>query len=70
MQLDSARPDLESLYLDLRPYMNRAPFTVRKDSSASRAHQVSYLPATNFWVDAKWLVGKLMHAHRSDISDP
>ncbi len=32
--------DLRSLYLDLRPYMNRSPFTVRKDCSASRAHQV------------------------------
>lgn len=31
---------LANLYLDLRPYMNRAPFTVRGDSAASRAHQV------------------------------
>eukprot|EP00197_Chlamydomonas_leiostraca_P009699 CAMPEP_0202866324 /NCGR_PEP_ID=MMETSP1391-20130828/7318_1 /ASSEMBLY_ACC=CAM_ASM_000867 /TAXON_ID=1034604 /ORGANISM="Chlamydomonas leiostraca, Strain SAG 11-49" /LENGTH=886 /DNA_ID=CAMNT_0049546257 /DNA_START=42 /DNA_END=2702 /DNA_ORIENTATION=+ len=40
LQLENARPDLESLYLDLRPYMNRAPFTIRKDCSAARAHQV------------------------------
>jgi chloride channel 7 len=32
--------DLSGLYLDLRPYMNRSPFTVHKDCSASRAHQV------------------------------
>ncbi|GFH09782.1 uncharacterized protein HaLaN_04991 [Haematococcus lacustris] len=31
---------LNTLYLDLRPFMNRAPFTIRKDSSAGRAHQV------------------------------
>mmetsp|Transcript_27215 Transcript_27215/g.70076 ORF Transcript_27215/g.70076 Transcript_27215/m.70076 type:complete len:298 (+) Transcript_27215:3-896(+) len=28
------------LYLDLRPFMNRAPFTIRTDCSAARAHQV------------------------------
>lgn len=39
LQLETARPDLESLYLDFRPYMNRAPFTIRKDSAAARAHQ-------------------------------
>mmetsp|Transcript_19521 Transcript_19521/g.42325 ORF Transcript_19521/g.42325 Transcript_19521/m.42325 type:complete len:908 (+) Transcript_19521:79-2802(+) len=32
--------DIDNLYLDLRPYMNRAPFTINKDSSASRSHQV------------------------------
>jgi CBS-domain-containing membrane protein len=31
---------LDSLYVDLRPFMNRAPFTIRGDASASRAHQV------------------------------
>ncbi|MEW5297643.1 MAG: hypothetical protein WDW36_000839 [Sanguina aurantia] len=31
--------EVKTLYLDLRPYMNRSPFTVRKDCSASRAHQ-------------------------------
>jgi chloride channel 7 len=30
---------LAGLYLDLRPYMNRSPFTVRRDCSAARAHQ-------------------------------
>jgi len=29
-----------NLYLDLRPFMNRAPFTIRTDCSAARAHQV------------------------------
>lgn len=33
------RIDLSQLYLDLRPYMNRSPFTIRKDCSASRTHQ-------------------------------
>lgn len=28
-----------SVCIDLRPYMNRTPFTVRKDCAASRAHQ-------------------------------
>jgi chloride channel 7 len=32
--------DLSSLYIDMRPYMNRSPFTVRRDCSASRVHQV------------------------------
>lgn len=32
--------ELSQLYLDLRPFANRSPFTVRKDCSASRAHQV------------------------------
>ncbi|GFR49429.1 hypothetical protein Agub_g11486 [Astrephomene gubernaculifera] len=32
--------DLSSLYIDLRPYMNRSPLTIRKDCSAARAHQV------------------------------
>lgn len=54
LQLDTARPDFESLYLDLRPYMNRAPFTIRKDCSASRAHQVRFRdPAlAALWVQA------------------
>lgn len=32
--------DLRSLFIDMRPYMNRSPFTVRRDCSGSRAHQV------------------------------
>ncbi|GIL89138.1 hypothetical protein Vretimale_16173 [Volvox reticuliferus] len=32
--------DLSNLYIDLRPYMNRSPLTIRKDCSAARAHQV------------------------------
>lgn len=45
LQLDTAPPgstpiDLSALFIDLRPYMNRSPFSVRKDCSASRAHQV------------------------------
>ncbi|KAG2485675.1 hypothetical protein HYH03_015647 [Edaphochlamys debaryana] len=32
--------DLSNLYMDLRPYMNRSPLTIRKDCSAARAHQV------------------------------
>ena len=45
LQLDASAPgaapvDLSQLFLDLRPYMNRSPFTVHKDCSASRAHQV------------------------------
>jgi hypothetical protein len=34
-----SRVDLSSLWIDLRPFMNRSPFVVRKDCSASRAHQ-------------------------------
>jgi len=37
----SGAVDLSSLYIDMRPYMNRSPFTVRRDCSASRVHQVS-----------------------------
>jgi hypothetical protein len=33
--------DLSALYIDMRPYMNRSPFTVRRDCSASRLHEVS-----------------------------
>lgn len=46
LQLDTGAPiavgglDLSGLFLDLRPFANRSPFTVRKDCSASRAHQV------------------------------
>jgi len=40
--------DLRSLYIDMRPYMNRSPFTVRRDCSASRAHQVSQDDPTEF----------------------
>jgi chloride channel 7 len=36
----SGAVDLSSLYIDMRPYMNRSPFTVRRDCSASRVHQV------------------------------
>src|SRR5512139_3178560 len=36
--------DLSSLYIDMRPYMNRSPFTVRRDCSASRVHQVRAQP--------------------------
>jgi chloride channel 7 len=45
LQLDAggAARDLAGLYLDLRPFVNRSPFTVRKDCSASRAHQVRAL---------------------------
>jgi hypothetical protein len=32
--------DLSSLYIEMRPYMDRSPFTVRRDCSASRVHQV------------------------------
>lgn len=32
--------DISQLYIDLRPYMNRSPLTIRKDCSAARAHQV------------------------------
>ncbi|GLI59663.1 hypothetical protein VaNZ11_001600 [Volvox africanus] len=32
--------DLSNLYIDLRPYMNRSPLTIRKDCSSARAHQV------------------------------
>ena len=32
--------DLSALFLDLRPYMNRSPVTIRKECAASRAHQV------------------------------
>lgn len=35
----SGAVDLSSLYIDMRPYMNRSPFTVRRDCSASRVHQ-------------------------------
>lgn len=38
--LGSGSVDLSSLYIDMRPYMNRSPFTVRRDCSASRVHQV------------------------------
>ncbi|GBF97646.1 H(+) Cl(-) exchange transporter [Raphidocelis subcapitata] len=30
---------LAALFLDLRPFVNRSPFTVRKDCSGARAHQ-------------------------------
>ena len=33
-----ARPDGRELLLDLTPYMNRAPLTIRADMSAARAH--------------------------------
>ena len=39
--------DLNSIYIDMRPYMNRSPFTIRKDCSASRAHQVSFVNIYN-----------------------
>jgi hypothetical protein len=42
--MSALQPDWETCYLDLRPYMNRAPFTIRKDSSAARAHQVGGQP--------------------------
>lgn len=32
--------DLNSLFIDMRPYMNRSPVTIRKECAASRAHQV------------------------------
>eukprot|EP00798_Chlamydomonas_sp_ICE-L_P028786 gene28786-31974_t len=31
---------LKDLYIDMRPYMNRSPFTIRTECSASRAHEV------------------------------
>lgn len=31
---------LSNLHLDLRPYMNRSPVTIRRECAASRAHQV------------------------------
>jgi chloride channel 7 len=40
LQLQNGSVDLSSLFIDMRPYMNRSPFTVRRDCSASRAHQV------------------------------
>jgi chloride channel 7 len=40
LQLQNGSVDLSSLFIDIRPYMNRSPFTVRRDCSASRAHQV------------------------------
>lgn len=42
LQLDTPTQtmlNLQDVFVDLRPYMNRSPFTVRKDCSASRAHQ-------------------------------
>ncbi|KAF5836603.1 chloride channel [Dunaliella salina] len=36
----SMQEQASGLYLDLRPFMNRAPFTIRTDCSAARAHQV------------------------------
>lgn len=43
--LGSGSVDLSSLYIDMRPYMNRSPFTVRRDCSASRVHQVRVVVA-------------------------
>lgn len=40
LHLADATVNLDNLYLDMRPYMNRSPLTVRKDCSAARAHQV------------------------------
>eukprot|EP00879_Flechtneria_rotunda_P004542 GHRR01004797.1.p1 GENE.GHRR01004797.1~~GHRR01004797.1.p1 ORF type:complete len:1031 (+),score=332.52 GHRR01004797.1:561-3653(+) len=42
LQADSG-VDLRNLYIDMRSYMNRSPFTVRRDCSASRAHQAFVL---------------------------
>jgi len=39
LQLQQPGVDLSTVFIDIRPYMNRTPFTVRKDCSASRAHQ-------------------------------
>lgn len=47
LQLDAGAPapggglPLAALHLDLRPFINRSPFTVRKDCSSARAHQAS-----------------------------
>ncbi|WIA21477.1 hypothetical protein OEZ85_000682 [Tetradesmus obliquus] len=43
LQLQNGSVDLSSLFIDMRPYMNRSPFTVRRDCSASRAHQAFVL---------------------------
>ncbi|KAF6253336.1 chloride channel [Scenedesmus sp. NREL 46B-D3] len=43
LQLQNGSVDLGSLFIDMRPYMNRSPFTVRRDCSASRAHQAFVL---------------------------
>ena len=41
LELDAfGNETLTSLHLDLRPYMNRSPVTIRKECAASRAHQV------------------------------
>lgn len=39
--LDELNLDVNTqLYVDLRPYMNRTPITIRRECAASRAHQV------------------------------
>ncbi|KAK9812846.1 hypothetical protein WJX72_004634 [[Myrmecia] bisecta] len=41
-QAGVAAPSIEGLYLDLRPYMHRAPLTVRPECAGPRLHEIFY----------------------------